>query len=151
MKNTIFALIFSLILVSCGQKSVDTADAVVKTDVETKSVDPKISYNNPFVFVGSDFGSFINVLYRQGKFDEMVKWTSISSVEKFGKEDIKTFYKNLSFGFELGRVKSDTEDGVLNYPDATIKATRTTIRIAYTIENDSCKLVLNDLTSGFFK
>jgi hypothetical protein len=163
MKNVIFVLATALILASCGEKTVETAkvdeniDKMVVVDAETVESDfPNI--DNPSLFGGSGFGGYINSLYKMGRYDEMITFTSKSSLEKFGKENVKDFYQNkLKFGFELGGVKSiSEEDGVkvINYPNASVMPTRKegkTIRIAYTIENDSCKLVLTDLVDGFFK
>jgi len=115
----------------------------------------KGDFSNPALIYGSDFGNYFKVLYTQGKFKDMVKFTSVESIKKHGEKKILEFYKNkFKFGYELGKLKSSyKEDGitVLNYPDARIIATKRTIRIHIIVENDSCKLVLPDKLDDLLK
>ncbi len=160
MKHLIF--VFSiLILSSCGSKSPAElelekiqSDAQVHKDdlpkVDSLEFEPsKLDFSNPSVFMGSDFGNFFNTLYKQGKFEDMLAFTSSQSINQFGKDVILNFYKNdLKFGYEIGKPHSQTVVGdiiTLNY-DANIIATKRVVRFNIVVENDSCKIVLpNDL------
>lgn len=102
--------------------------------------------------MGSDFGNFFKTLYAQGKYDEMINFTSKVSIEKFGKEKIINFYKNdLKFGYEIGKPHSQTVSGdtiTLNY-NANIIATKRVVRINVVVENDSCKILLPNNINNF--
>lgn len=149
MKKALIYIVLAIGIVACGTK--ETKVASIETNVKTEvpeSVESKISYNDPSVFVGSDFGTFINLLYKQGKFDEMVKWTSSSTISKFGKGEVIEFYKNkMNFGYKLTKLHSKTVSGdtiILNYQTDKFSPDRT-VRIPVIVENDSCKLILSNL------
>ena len=111
-------------------------------------------FSNPVLIYGSDFGNYFKVLYAQGKFSDMVKFTSSKSIKKHGKDKIVDFYKNkIHFGYELGKLKStiNEDDGaiILNYPSSQVFATKKVVRLKVVIENDTCKLVLPDNLKDF--
>lgn len=118
---------------------------LVKVKNET---DDKVKLNDPAVFAGSDFGTYFSTLYRLGKFDEMIAFTSSESIKQYGREKVLDFYKNdLKLGYDM-KLTSKTVSGdttTLNY-DANIIATKRVIRIDVVVENDTCKVLLpNDL------
>lgn len=147
MKKILIFTVLAIGIVACGTKEA-SKEAVVTPTVKVEVADLGISYNDPAVFVGSDFGNFINTLYKQGKFADMVKWTASGSVDKYGASNVAEFYKNkMKFGYEIGKPTSKTVSGdtiTLNY-EANIIATKRIIRIPVVIENDSCKLVISGL------
>lgn len=150
MKNLIF--IFSLLLlVSCGSNTIE--EPTTKRDFDKEVLEEK-PFSNPMLIYGSDFGNFFKVLYAQGKFDEMLKFTSKTSIEKFGKDSILDFYKNdLKFGYEIGKPHSQINSGdtiTLNY-NANIIATKRVVRISLLVENDTCKVVLPNNLNDFLK
>jgi len=111
-------------------------------------------FSNPALIYGSDFGNFFKTLYAQGKFADMVKFTSAESIKKHGKDKIIDFYKNkIHFGYELGKLKSTNkeEDGsiTLNYPSSQVFATKKVVRINVVIQNDSVKIKLPDNLKDF--
>lgn len=120
---------------------------VAEVDADTSTY---VHEANPAFYVapgmeGTDFGNFFNTLYKQGKFEDMLAFTSSQSINQFGKDVILEFYKNdLKFGYEIGKPHSQSVAGnitTLNY-DANIIATKKVIRISVVVENDSCKVVL---------
>ncbi len=139
MKKVLFILT-ALILTSCNDVEVSTAPAVVVKN----QVEDKIDLSDPAVFAGSDFGSYFTTLYRVGKFDEMLAFTSKRSIDEHGKDAILDFYKNdVKLGYDI-KLTSKTVHGdttTLNY-DANIIATKRVIRIDVVVENDSCKVLL---------
>ena len=102
-------------------------------------------YSNPVFIEGSSFGVFLQMLYKTGKFDEMIKFTSQETINKFGEKKLIEFYKNMDFGYKIKLKSKDDIDGyVLNY-DADIMATKRIARIHVSVENDTCKLILNSI------
>ena len=159
MKNAIFNLILTvltLFLGSCENSTVDSKEySAVKfnedidaTPVSIEKKEKTIDFSNPAFFGGSDFGSYIRVLYTQGKFDEIVNVTSKETIDKFGKENLIKFYKNMSFGYEL-KLNSQSfnkQDStiVLNYM-TNIIATKRVIRMKTKVENDTVRLVIDNI------
>lgn len=148
MKSLILIFVVLFVFSSCEGLKVGPGPGPLVT-LEDDSVE--LDYSNPTVFMGSDFGNFFKTLYAQGKFDEMIKFTSKTSLDKFGKDKVLDFYKNdIKFGYEIGTPHSQTVNGdtiTLNY-NANIIATKRVVRISIVVENDSCKIVLpNKLTS----
>lgn len=165
MKNTIFSLFLAILtslFTSCNEKAgvstgsvndsisvqinqnIDAVPVPASTDSKEKSID----FSNPAFFGGSDFGSYIRVLYIQGKYDEIVNLTSKSTIEKFGRENLKEFYKRMHFGYEL-KLNSQTTNKqdsiiILNY-ETNIVATKRVIRIHTKVENDTVRIVLNNI------
>ena len=114
----------------------------------SKEVGP---YSNPFIIYGSDFGVFFQTMYKQGKFEQMLAFTSTQSKVQFGEDVILDFYKNeLDFGYKITQKSNGTEGDtiIINY-DADIMATKKIVRINVIVENDSCKIVLPDNLNNF--
>jgi hypothetical protein len=148
MKSLFLFIVTLFVLTSCdGVKVAPGPGPLVTIEEEVK-----LDYSNPSVFMGSDFGNFFKTLYAQGKYDEMIKFTSKSSLDKFGKDKVLDFYKNdLKFGYEIGKPHSQTVSGdtiTLNY-NANIIATKRVVRINVVVENDSCKIVLPEKINNF--
>lgn len=153
MKSLFLFIVTLSLLASCGKSNSEIELDNLQKETRAHMNDlPMLDYSNPSVFMGSDFGNFFKTLYAQGKFDEMIKFTSKASIDKFGKDKVLDFYKNdLKFGYELGRPHSKTIDGdiiTLNY-DANIIATKRVVRINIIVENDTCKIVLPSKLKSF--
>ncbi len=150
MKSLFLFIATLFVLTSCDGVNVGPGPGPLVTLEDENVEEEKLDLSNPSVFMGSDFGNFFKILYAQGKFDEMIKFTSKTSIDKFGKDKVLDFYKNdLKFGYEIGKPHSQTVSGdtiTLNY-NANIIATKRIVRINVIVENDSCKIVLpNKLT-----
>lgn len=103
-------------------------------------------FSNPSFIYGSNIGQYFQTLYRLGKYEEMLKFTSQESIKKYGKDKILDYYKACDFGYKI-KINSRSQDGkyiILSY-DANIMATNRVIRIKTVVENDSAKIVLNNL------
>lgn len=152
MKSLFLFIVTLFILTSCEGVNVGPGPGPLVTIKDKVDVEEKLDFSNPTVFMGSDFGNFFKILYAQGKFDEMVKFTSKSSIDKLGKDKVLDFYKNdLKFGYEIGKPHSQFVSGdtiILNY-NANIIATKRVIRINVIVENDSCKIVLPNKLINF--
>lgn len=152
MKSLILIFTALLVFTSCDGVNIGPGPGPLVTLKEDVAKEEKVDLSNPSVFMGSDFGNFFKILYAQGKFDEMIKFTSKASIDKFGKDKILDFYKNdLKFGYEIGMLHSQTVSGdtiTLNY-NANIIATKRVIRINVFVENDSCKILLPNKLTNF--
>lgn len=149
MKNLFYILIL-LFFSSCSDVE-DNFNDYTSVDLNTVSSSSTIKFDNPLVFVGSDFGTFFKTLYRHGKFDDMLAFTSSISIEEFGVDRIMYFYENdLDFSYDINlnshNLLGDTI--VLNY-DAQIYATNKVVRVMVVVENDSCKIVLPNNFENF--
>jgi len=149
MKTKLSVLFVSLLVIlsSCAEKESST-DYVVENVVETPQIvenNELKPFSNPVLIYGTSFGDFFQMLYKQGKFNEMLKFTSSGTISKFGSEEIVDMYKNMAFAYDM-RLKSTTGSDTifLNY-EAGIYATKHMVRIPVVIENDTTKIVLYDL------
>lgn len=118
------------------------------------SVDSK-PYSNPVFFcgTGSSFGNYLQALYRQNRFVEMVVFTCEESRNKYGDEALKGFFEtNFLFDFELGKltsIKKSVDINFLIYSNAEIFGTKRKVVLKTIIENDSVRLVLDSLKNPF--
>lgn len=156
MKN-LALILFVVLLASCSNNTEVRTDKTIgsgskvfdKEIISTAEVKP---FSNPAIIYGTDFGNFFRTLYKQGKYDEMIKFTSTESLDKFGEDEVRNFYKNeMKFGYKIGKPHSQTTEGdviTLNY-NGDIIATKTVIRINVVVENDSCKIVLPEKLKNF--
>lgn len=103
--------------------------------------------NNPVLMQGSSFGHIFQQLYKQGRWDDMLSFTSKKSILKFGENNILNYYKNTDFGYQMKlKSKTNQKDGsiTLNY-ESQIQNTIKITRINVVIENDSCKILLDNI------
>lgn len=103
--------------------------------------------NNPVLMQGSSFGHIFQQLYEQGRWDDMLSFTSKKSILKFGENNILNYYKNTDFGYQMKlKSKTNQKDGsiTLNY-ESQIQNTIKITRINVVIENDSCKILLDNI------
>ena len=56
---------------------------------------PQDSWSNPVLIQGSSFGAFFQELYKQGQYNEMLKFTSKKSIDTYGKDNLIKYYKNI--------------------------------------------------------
>lgn len=148
MKTKLFILtILVMVMSSCGEKAKPIESEVENVTEVPKTVknDDLKPFSNPILIYGTSFGNFFQMLYKQGKFNEMLKFTSSGSISKFGSAQIVNMYKNMAFAYDM-KLKSTTGSDtlVLNY-EAGIYATKNMIRIPVIIENDTAKIVLYNL------
>lgn len=156
MKIVRFIMILAMtsVMVSCSQESTSKAPAsdmscgvTTSSSTETTLV-PERPFSNPALIYGSSFGEYFQTLYKTGQFEQMLKFTSSESIDKFGSEAILNFYRKMDFAYSI-KLKSKNENAdmtTLNY-EAGIMATRSMVRIDVMIENDTCKILLKDLKS----
>lgn len=154
MRTILVTLLFIHTLISCNnhdkekkfKTSLDT-----KLDVEEKTTK---SFANPVFIYGSSFGHYFQTLYRNNQYETMLSFTSSRTKSKFGKQTLVEFYQNkFKFDFQLGcpsNISSQRDTITLTYTKAYQIATRRKITIQCVIENDSTKILLNELIPNPF-
>ena len=147
MKNFLILLLF-LLLFSCT----DNSQPIVIGQVSYASTPEVVTkpFSNPVLIYGSSFGNYFQSLYRIGDFESMLKFTSSSSIKKYGKKAILERYEKMKFNYRLAltSTKKEGDITVLNY-SSNIIATRTMIRLRVAVENDTCKVILPDNLDEF--
>ena len=147
--------IFWILVTACGEpvKVVE-----VKSNLKTETVErqKKIKYNDPIFFMGTgtSFGLYFQELFKLGRYSEMLDFTSVQSIKKYGKERLLKYYsEELKFGYTLGKLTSTNKMNdriTLNYANSILFASRRVSRFNIVIEADSCKVLLNTLKSNPF-
>lgn len=104
---------------------------------------------------GSNFGNFLKASYVYKQFDALIEHTSKKSIELYGKEKLKTFYKSLKIS------KQETWDFVSNdgegnsvtqyYTRSLNGAYSNEISLNLVKENGEWKIVLPKNLSKFLK
>lgn len=103
-------------------------------------------FANPAFMMGTNLGKYLQVLYAQNQIDEMVKFTASETIKKYGREKVWNYYSTCNFGYEI-KLKSMNTEGrykILSY-NARINATNTVVRMKTVVENDTAKVVLDNL------
>ena len=141
-------LLSVLIMFSCSnmdtkhEKSLKTSLKTEKNTVNTVKSD----FSNPAIIYGSDFFTFFKSLNKLGKFDEMVKFTSSESLDKYGESNLKSYYSNKFTNVsncKLTNIEKVSESQYKMFYINEEIATKKSFQLDVVIENDSTKLVLN--------
>jgi hypothetical protein len=103
-------------------------------------------FSNPAFMLGTDLGKYVQTLYKLNKVDEMIKFTSSETVRKYGVQKIRKYYETCGFGYEITLVSmsGDGKYRILTY-SAKINATNNIVRMKTVVENDTAKVVLDNL------
>ena len=148
MKKLILIAIVSLAFAACGNKE-QVKETVTVAKVAEVTV-ANLEFANPAYIAGSNFGEFFISMLKTQNYNMALKFTSKTSIEKFGVEKIKEKYVNFKINFKLKLASKSIDGNILKFTTnefATGKFKTMTIAI----ENDSCKLVLPDDLSDFLK
>jgi hypothetical protein len=145
MKKIMTLIIASLVLVSCSEKK---EEKVLEVKVSEKKEEIKKSeFSNPAIIYGTDFLSFFKSLRKLGQYDKMISFTSLESIEKFGKEELKKKYENEFVNMSNSSLKSmdkiDENTYVMHYLNSEF-STKKAFDITVKVENDSTKLVFEN-------
>ena len=104
-------------------------------------------WDNPVLIQGSSFGSFFQQLYKQGMYNEMLRFTSKKSIGKYGEDSILKYYSSMDFGYKMKlksrTINSKTNVTTLNYESDIIGGKHIT-RINVVVENDTCRILLDN-------
>lgn len=139
----------SIVLLVACENNIDNKDnslsaAAVKDNIT--NVKSAKEFSNPALIYGSSFGNYFQVLYKQGKFNEMLKFTSKTSRDRFGDKAILNAYKLMDFGYVLKLSNMENKSDslyLLNY-EIQEMATKKILRMSTIVESDTVKLIIND-------
>jgi hypothetical protein len=142
MRNIIlFILCFLLQAVSCKHSGSKQEVVVINHVVDDIVNKPFVNAN---LIYGSSFGHFYQELYRQNRYEEMIRFTCRGIKEKYSKSELVNFYNSLRFGFELGKLgssKSMCDTTILVYPNSNRLGTRTKTEVYCVLENDTVRFL----------
>ena len=150
-KMKILLPLFLLLCFSCNVENTDETESdqiVDNTSSESANKDANTTltgWSKPELINASSFGQIINVYCKVGNYNELYRLTDQATRAKYSKKEIIKVYKNMAMGFEMGfPMNKTTEDGVVwLYYKVDINATKKILRMPILIENDTCRLVLN--------
>lgn len=103
-------------------------------------------FSNPAFMLGTDLGRHLQTLYKLNRIDDMVAFTSSETIGKYGIRKVRSYYEGCGLGYDI-KLASMTSDGkykTLTY-NAKINATNNVLRMKAVVENDTAKVVLDDL------
>ncbi|HUU88794.1 MAG TPA: hypothetical protein VMX17_13715 [Candidatus Glassbacteria bacterium] len=103
-------------------------------------------YDNPANVFGSNFGDFFISMLGNQHYDMALKFTSKESIQKFGAKKVLESYTSYDYNYKL-KVKSIVKVNDMYIVKFTTNefATGKFKEMRVVIENDSCKIVLQDL------
>lgn len=135
-------------MVSCSSSEPETfvSESIMqKSDSTTESVET--SFSNPALIFGTSIGELVQQLYKQGRWPELIKFISSTSIQEFGEENIISSFQRSDFGYEI-KLKSMSIIGkghyLMNYQ--TLKfGTLGVLRMNVIIENDTAKIVIKQI------
>jgi hypothetical protein len=149
--HALFSFILAIGLYSCGGDT-ERPEDVIKITTQESMVPPNeaaLELNNPAIFLGSDFGSFLRSLYGIGDFERMLAFTANEVRSKYGDTQLLASYRELDLRMEMRLLSITQTDSLLfmNY-ECIDKATKTVRRLPIIIENDSVKVFPLRLEDG---
>jgi hypothetical protein len=133
---------------ACHEKSIKVVEPLPNQEKDTnQGYNSSMNLSNPALMYGTSIGELLQQFYKQAKWNELIRFISSTSIEKFGKNEIIQSFRRTEFGYDIKlKSKSVMPDGriLLNYQ--TIKfGTIGVLRMYSTIENDTVKILINDI------
>lgn len=151
MRSPLLVIIIMVLVLACN------------TGVEERSIEPdtenrqppneKGMFSNPVLIQGTSFGVFFQSLHRNGRHEEMLRFTDSEARARFGDDSLTNYYVRwFHMDFELGKITGidHGDTTILMYSNAKLLGTRVLVRVPVIVENDSCRLLLTKfIRSGF--
>lgn len=148
MLRTFLYFTLCIVLGSCSSSEPETivSESIMqKFDSATESVET--SFSNPALIFGTSIGELVQQLYKQGRWPELIKFISSTSIQEFGEENIISSFQRSDFGYEI-KLKSMSIIGeeryLMNY-QTTKYGTLGVLRMNVIIENDTTKIVIKQI------
>jgi hypothetical protein len=152
MKNLILIAVISLFMFSCGNSNVDLKSTNTNKEKVEKVSKTSLEYANPAYMAGSDFLSFFKSLRKTGNIDYLMSFTSKETIDSLGYDKVKDFYEN-SFtnmsNSKLNGISSLNDSTYLMHYTNSEFATKRAFDIKVIVENDTAKIILDNLTSKY--
>lgn len=94
-----------------------------------------------------NIGKMMQSFYKVGMYDDMMRYTSAETIKKYGRKRVLDYYMAMEYGYALKLISKHQEGKytTLNY-NATINATNKVLKMKTVVENDTAKVVLDNLT-----
>lgn len=148
MHRIFFLLGLSITIASCTiseKEDATSKSTILISDSTTKLVE--MSFSNPALICGTSIGEIVQQFYKQGRWAELIKFISSSSVRQFGEENIIRSFQRSDFGYVI-KLKSMSIIGegcyLMNYQ--TLKfGTLGVLRMNVVVENDTAKIVIKQI------
>jgi hypothetical protein len=101
--------------------------------------------SNPVMLSGAggvDIGRLFNAYYRTGQLEKLISLTDKRTVEKYGREKLKVYYRKLEYGFDidLSGLRHEGEFDILTYT-CFINATKVVKQLRVVVQNDTARIV----------
>lgn len=122
------------------EESSNSASALSTND-ELTTIQERGDMTNPAIMLGSDLGTIMRSFYGIGDFDRMLQFTSAETIERYGRDSLKSWYRNLDLRMEM-KLLSVTQEPpyqILHY-ECIDKATKIIRRLPVIIENDTARV-----------
>ncbi len=144
-------LVISILFLSCESEKPATSsqkksqeNKIEKTQSLPKEEDKVETFDmsNPAFMMGTNIGTIFKTYYKVGDFNKMITYTASSTIKKYGREKLRSIYRNLDLGFDM-KFKNMTTEGnekILHY-EVVINATKLIKRLHVVIENDTARIV----------
>ena len=152
-----FVLVFAILMSSCESEKPATSfptkrqqHTVEQSQNESKEeVQEAFDMTNPAFMMGTNLGSLFKTYYKVGDFTNMIRYTSSTTIKKYGREKLLTIYRELNLGFDMAFKKMTNEgnEKILHY-EVVINATKQVKRLHVVIENDTARIVPQHLERG---
>jgi len=122
------------------------AKVKIQIHVEDEKEDV-IVFDNPAIFLGSDFPTYIQTLAKLNRLQDLLKHTSSLTRAKFDDEKLLNFYDEIQFSYpiKLKAITSSKSGIIVMMYRTTIDATTKTIKINVIVENDTCRIYFDKL------
>ncbi|MFN6013162.1 MAG: hypothetical protein ACK47F_00550 [Flavobacteriales bacterium] len=148
MLRLVIYISFPLMTFSCGG-STEKKTEWDPASTEKSEQPEKADLYNPVLIMGTDIGTLFKTYYKIGDFKSMVRYTDKATVDRYGNDSLMKIYRKLNLGYDI-RLKNMTTEGnekILHYESSTF-ATRGVRRLHVVVENDTARVVPQDLDSG---
>lgn len=146
MRYTFATIALAMLLTGCkdtpSNKGQETKANPKKENINSNNSQQFDDMRNPAIMMGSDLGSFIRKAYQVGDYDLMVQFTSQETIDKFGRDSLKNWYRDLDMGMYIS-LQSVTEEKnglIIMHYETIEKATKVMRRLPVVIEEDTARI-----------
>jgi hypothetical protein len=158
MKTKLIPLLFFSVT-ACTSGNDNDAAVATEPPMKEKKVseyhyedDEKVetfNMSNPAFMMGTNIGSLFNVYYKIGDFEKMLCFTDSASLRKYGRENLKKYYRKADLGMDmkLKNMTSEENEEILHY-ELVVNATKVIKRLHVIIEKDTVRVVPQHPESG---
>jgi hypothetical protein len=140
--------IFFTALPACHEKSTQKQS---RSTIQVKEIyqrhNSAADMSNPALLYGTSIGELIQQLYKQGQWNELLKFISDSSIRMYGRSEILQSFQRTEFGYDITlKSKSVLANGLIQLNYQTVKfGTIGILRMLSIVENDTVKIIIKSI------